>query len=162
MSISPTVDENYRLRAADLEGLARQVEIANITYQGVEEMAPVMHFVGQSKRMVMSPEQVNEMLEITGTVLAPKWVGTRILLQPHESGGEFYIRIEPLTAKQRGRPMPTYVSEDRRGWILALSVVIIILVASLIIASLDLSPLFAALEQVRATVDEMRDTWLRR
>jgi hypothetical protein len=50
MSISPIVDANYRLQAVDLEGMARHVVIANVTYQGVEEMTPVLHFVGQTKR----------------------------------------------------------------------------------------------------------------
>jgi hypothetical protein len=153
MSTSPIVDENYRLHVADLEGMAREVEVANVTYQGVEEMTPVLHFVGQSKRMVMSPQQVSDMLQITGTILYPRWIGTRILLQPYQAGGDSFIRIRGLSPKARGRPMPAYLSDERRGWLLALSVVGIILLASLLIASLNL-------ETLLATVQQVRDIWL--
>ena len=83
MSISPLVDADYRLYAADLAGMARQVVIANVTYQGIEEMRPVLHIEGQTKRLVLSPEQVNQLIEITGTALLSRWIGIAI---PSSSG----------------------------------------------------------------------------
>ena len=155
MSISPIVDEHYRIQVADLDGTPRQVEIANVTYQGVEEMTPVLHFVGQTKRLVLSARQVEEMLQITGTILYPHWIGTHIILHPHVTNGETSIALKPVTKGQRGRPMPTYVSEDRRGWGLALSVVMILLVASALFTWLNL-------EILLATLQELRNTWLPR
>jgi hypothetical protein len=149
MSISPIVDANYRLQAADLEGMARQVEIANVTYQGVEEMTPVLHFVGQTKRLVLSPEQVTQIIDITGSTLFAQWIGVAIVLQPPKSKSETHILIKPVNAKRRAQPMPTYVPDDRRGWYLALSVVAIFLTASILYAALNLTTLLAAVQQLR-------------
>ncbi len=131
-SISPIVDTAYRIQLDDLAGATRQVEIANVTFQGVEALAPVLHFQGQTKRLVMTPEQVAQMVEITGTVLMARWIGTKILLHPHTQGDEQRIEIRAVTARHRGRAMPTYVSEDTRGWIVSASVVGLILCASLV------------------------------
>src|SRR4051812_25358162 len=128
MSISPIVDAGYRLQAADLEGAARQVVIANVTYQGVEEMTPVLHFIGQSKRLVLSPQQVGEVIEVTGTTLFQQWVGTSIILQPVVSKKESHILIQAVNPKRNAQSMPVYLPPDKRGWYLALTVVAILLV----------------------------------
>jgi hypothetical protein len=149
MSISPIVDANYRLHPADLEGVARRVVIANVTYQGVEEMTPVLHFVGQTKRLVLSPEQVGQIIDITGTPLFPQWIGVPIILQPRNDKNESLILIKAVTPKQRGQPMPTYISADRRGWYLALSVVGLLLSTSILFAMLNMTTILAALQQLR-------------
>jgi hypothetical protein len=149
MSISPIVDADYRLYVADLEGSARRVVIANVTYQGVEEMTPVLHFVGQTKRLVLSPEQVQQMFEITGTILYPGWIGAAVILQPPNAREEPHIHIKAATAMQRAQPMPVYVSEERRGWALALSVVGLLLSVSAIFAALNLDTILLALQQFR-------------
>jgi hypothetical protein len=149
MSISPIVDANYRILPEDLEGIARHVIVANVTYQGVEEMAPVLHFAGQTKRLVLSAEQVGQMIEITGTTLFPQWVGVAIILQPHVAQNGSSILIKAVTAKMRGQPMPVYVSEDRRGWIMALSVVGLLLSSSIIFAALNITTILAAIQQLR-------------
>jgi hypothetical protein len=149
MSISPIVDENYRIQAADLQGLARQVVIANVTYQGVEAMAPVLHFEGLSKRLVLAPEQVNQIVEITGTTLFRQWIGRAIILQPRITKTESAIFIKAVTAKQQGQPMPVYLSEDRRGWYLALSTVAILLTVSIVFAVLNATMLLNTLQLLR-------------
>lgn len=149
MSISPIVDANYRLQPADLEGVARRVVIANVTYQGVEEMTPVLHFVGQTKRLVLSLEQVGQIIDITGTPLFSQWIGLPIILQPHAERTESHILIKAVTPKLRGQPMPIYVSEDRRGWYLALSVVGLLLSTSIIFAALNMTTILAAMQQLR-------------
>lgn len=152
MSISPIVDADYRLYPHDLDGIPRQVVIANVTYQGVEEMTPVLHFEGQTKRLVLTPEQVRELIEITGTVLYPKWIGLPVILQPHITRHESRIHIIPAGAKVRAQPMPTYVSEDQRGWILAMSVVGLLLSLSAIFVALNFNSLLTILQ-------ELRDYW---
>jgi hypothetical protein len=149
MSISPTVDADYRIYPADLAGTARRVVIANVTYQGIEEMLPVLHFVGQTKRLVLTPENVTQLLQITGSILHEQWIGIAILLQPQVNKRESKIVIQPVTRKQRGQPMPIYVSEERRGWVLALSVVGLLFAASTIFVALHLNTLLLALEQLR-------------
>jgi hypothetical protein len=152
MSLSPIVDANYRLQPADLEGRARHVVITNVTYQGVEEMTPVLHFAGQSKRLVLSSDQVRQMIEITGTTLFPQWIGVSIVLQPRTTPKESFILIKPLNPRQRALPMPVYVSEDRRGWYLALTVVGLLLAVSILYAALNAATLLA-------TVQQLRDNW---
>src|SRR5688572_10671203 len=111
MSISPVIDANYRLQPADLESAARQVVISNVTYQGVEEMTPVLHFDGQTKRLVLSPEQAGQVIEITGTPLLPQWIGVALILQPYTTKGESRIDIRASGPKKRAASMPIYISE---------------------------------------------------
>lgn len=150
MSISPIVDAGYRLHPVDLQGIARQVVIANVTYQGVESMTPVLHFVGQSKRLVLTPEQVAQMVEITGTPLFPQWIGIGVILQPRKITGQTFIQIKAITPKQRGQPMPVYVHEDKRGWRFALIVVGSLLAASSLYVAINLTSLLTAIQELRA------------
>lgn len=155
MSISPIVDDNYRLQPSDLEGLARQVVIANVTYQGVEEMTPVLHFVGQSKRLVLTAAQVEQLVAITGTTLLPQWIGATIVLHPGKGKSASPITLKAVTPNRRAQPMPVYVPEDKRGWYFALTVVGTLLAASAGYAALNLSTILTAVQQ-------LRDNWLLR
>jgi len=149
MSISPIVDTSYRLQPADLQGAPRQVVITNVTYQGVEEMTPVLHFEGQSKRLVLSPQQVSQLIELTGTTLFQQWVGIPIILKPQISKRDSTILIRTINPKWRGRPMPVYVPEDRRGWYLALILVGLLLLASMIYAALNANAILNGVQQLR-------------
>lgn len=149
MSISPIVDANYRLQPPDLEGAARQVVISNVTVQGVERMTPVLHFEGQTKRLVLDTEQVAQLVEITGTSLFAQWIGVSIILQPPRGKRDSQILIKAVTDKARGQPMPVYVPEDRRGWRVSLIVVGFLLMASLAYAALNFTPILMALQQLR-------------
>ncbi|MCC6456572.1 MAG: hypothetical protein IT328_16570 [Caldilineaceae bacterium] len=150
MSSSPIVDAGYRLHPLDLQGAARHVVIANVTYQGIESMTPVLHFEGQSKRLVLTPEQVNQMVEITGTTLFPQWIGIGVILQPQKSKRQTSIVIKAITPKQRGQPMPVYVHEDKRGWRLSLIVVGSLIAASGLFVVFNITSLLAAIQELRA------------
>jgi hypothetical protein len=152
MSTSPIVDANYRLHPIDLQGIARQVVIANISFQGVENMAPVLHFVGQTKRLVLSADQVRQMIDITGTSLFPQWIGVTIILQPQASQGQASILLKAVTPYQRGRPMPVFVTDERRGWRLASLVVGFLLTTSIIYAAINMTAILAVIQ-------ELRDNW---
>ncbi len=151
-SISPIVDAKYRIQPADLEGVARQVVIANVTYQGVEEIAPVLHFVGQTRRLVLSPDQVEQMINIARTAHFPLWIGISIILQPHKTKNESVILLKAVNSKQHAQPMPQYSSEDYRGWTLALLIVGVLLATSILFALLNVSTILTVLQQ-------LRDTW---
>lgn len=155
MSISPIVDADYRLHIADLQGQARQVVIANVTYQGIEEMVPVLHFEGQTKRLVLSAEQAAQVIQITGTPLFERWVNTSVILRPHITKTESRIIIQPINPKRKAQAMPTYVSEDRRGWYLALALVGILLTISTAYAMLNI-------ENIMFAIQQLRDNWLSR
>ena len=149
MSISPKVDANYRLQPADLQGIARQVVIANVTFQGVEKLSPVLHIEGQSKRLLLSSEQVTQMVEITGTSIFPQWIGVPVILQPKKSQGQTTILIKAVTSRQRGQPMPIFIHEEKRGWRLALIVVGSLLTASSVYAALNITTLLTVIQEVR-------------
>lgn len=149
MSISPVVDAEYRIHPADLQGSTRHVVVTNVTYQGVEAMTPVLHFAGQTKRLVMTPEHVSQMVEITGSILHEQWLGCHLLLQPRVAKRESSILIKAVTRNARGKPMPHFLSDDRRGWIMALSVVGILFVFSIVVAMLNSDVLLASWQQLQ-------------
>jgi hypothetical protein len=115
-------------------------------------MTPVLHFAGQTKRLVLSPEQAGQVIEIAGTPLFPQWIGISLILQPHTTTGESRIDIRAPGPKKRAPAMPVYISEDKRGWYFALSVVGILLCVSLLYAALNFATILTALQ-------EMRDYW---
>lgn len=155
MSISPIVDTDYRLHIADLQGEARQVVIANVTYQGVEEMVPVLHFEGQTKRLVLSAEQAEQVIRITGTPLYARWINTPIILRPYITKTESRILIQPVDPKRKAQAMPTYISEDRRGWYLAIAIVGVLLILSVLYAVFYI-------EDILFGIQQLRDNWLTR
>lgn len=149
MSTSPIIDANYRLHPTDLAGAARQVVIANVTFQGVEAMTPVLHFVGQTKRLVLTPEQAQQMLEITGTSLFPQWHGVALILQPKRTKKQSTIEVKAVTAHQRGQPMPIATTEDKRGWRLSFAVVSLLLLLSTLYAAINATQLLTVIQQLR-------------
>lgn len=128
MSISPTVDARYRLQPADLEGAPRRVIISNVTFQGLEEMTPVLHFEGQTKRLVLSADQVTQLVELTGTSLFHDWIGRAIVLSPLRGAGGREISITAPT--RRAAAMPVEPRGERREWRMALTVVALLSLAS--------------------------------
>ena len=149
MSTSPIVDANYRLQPADLEGTARQVVIANVSFQGLEAMTPVLHFAGQTKRLVLSPEQVRQMMEITGTTLFPQWIGVPVVLKPETIQAQTTIHLKAATPNLHARPMPVAITDDKRGWRLSLIVVATLLSLSTLYALLNASMLLPIIQQLR-------------
>lgn len=149
MSTSPIIDANYRLHPTDLAGAARQVVIANVTFQGVEAMAPVLHFVGQTKRLVLTPEQVRQMIDITGTSLFPQWYGVAVILHPKTSKKQGTIELKAVTAHPRAQPMPIVITEDKRGWRLSFAVVGLLLLLSTLYATINAATLLTAIQQLR-------------
>ena len=155
MSISPVVDAEYRLQPEDLVGLPRHVIISNVTYQGVEEMMPVLHFEGQTKRLVLSPEQVARIIDISGTILYPQWIGLAIVLQPPTDRMDDSIIIRAVDPRRRTPSMPIYVSEDRSGWHFVFAAVALLLGVSVLYAMLNMPAILAGRRQ-------FRDNWLLR
>jgi hypothetical protein len=130
MSISPTVDDHYRLQPADLAHAPRRLVISNVSYQGLEAMTPVLHFEGQSKRLVLSAQQVSQLVELTGTSLFQQWRGRTIVLVPPKKPQDQEIRITAAHAGQKAQPMPDDLHTDRREWRMALIIVGLIALSS--------------------------------
>lgn len=139
MSLSPLVDERYRLTLADLEGRPRRLRVANVTTQGVEELVPVLHFEGTTKRLVLTPAQSRQLIAITGSAIFANWIGQTLVLQPRRSGGEMQINIQPPDGPIRGHSLPAPRTDDQRGWRLTLIVVGLLALASLVAIAFNLS-----------------------
>ncbi len=132
MSTSPLVDDRYRLTASDLAGRPRRLQIANVTSQGLEDLVPVLHFDGMTKRLVLAPDQTRQVIAITGSTLFADWIGHTLVLVPRRSRDEAQIAILPPDGSLRGHAMPPPRSDDQRGWRLAWLVVGVIALASFI------------------------------
>ncbi len=56
--------------------------IQNVSWQGVEELAPLLHFREfPSKRMLLDPQQQQALMRITNSTETRAWVGQVLLLQ---------------------------------------------------------------------------------
>jgi hypothetical protein len=136
MSISYFVDQKYRLQPADLQGRPRRVVIANVTYQGLEDARPVLHFVGQTKRLVLNADQTRQLIALTGSAHFADWVGRPIVLQPPRHDTSAIQIVEPSVST---RAMPPQRTEEQRGWRLAWLVVTLIALASTLFLVLEQS-----------------------
>jgi hypothetical protein len=82
MSTAPVIDIRYRLRPEDIGRSGIYVTIQNVSWQGVEQLAPLLHlreFPG--KRLLLDPQQQQALIQITGSAETRAWVGQVLLLQ---------------------------------------------------------------------------------
>ncbi len=86
MSFSDAIDDKYRIHAADLDSRTHRLVISNISYQGVEEMRPVLHFEGLTKRLVLTQQQSFDMIRLTHSSIPTEWIGEAVILSPSVSG----------------------------------------------------------------------------
>lgn len=95
------VEQRYRLQPSDLGGAPQRVQITEVSFQGLEELAPVLHFAGGAiKHLVLDARLRRELFELTGSSLCSDWVGQTIELQPTWADGEPMLRIRaPSTPK---------------------------------------------------------------
>jgi hypothetical protein len=100
MSRAMVVDQRYRLQADDLHGATFHVVIQGITFQGLEDLAPVLHFAGApAKHLVLDEDLRRELIAMTQSSLFDDWIGRTVELRPVRQDGDVRIR---LTAA--GRP----------------------------------------------------------
>jgi hypothetical protein len=142
MSLSYLDDTKYWLQPDDLQGHPRRILIANVTFQGLEEAKPVLHFAGQSKRLVLTPDHCRQLLELSGSTLFADWIGRTVVLHPPARGQEG-IRISSSTNSNKGRPMPVQRTGDQQGWRMAWTVVGVIAGCSAAYLVLEYSGLIA-------------------
>jgi hypothetical protein len=94
MSISPVIDEHYRLRPADVGRSGVHVTVQNVSWQGVEQLQPLLHLREfPQRRLLLNQQQVQSMIEIVGSALAQDWIGHRLLLIAEYDDGELVITI---------------------------------------------------------------------
>ncbi|MFN8444511.1 MAG: hypothetical protein U0175_27245 [Caldilineaceae bacterium] len=101
MSFSATVDSRYRLIAADLGGRARSVIVTRISYQGVENLQPMLHFEGVGKPLALDPSQRLVVSQIARSTAVSDWVGLMMELHPIEHEGRSWIEITPVGGRRQ-------------------------------------------------------------
>lgn len=98
MSISPVIDEHYRLQVKDLGRARVQVTIQNVSWQGVERLQPLLHLREfPRKRLLLNQWQVQSLIEIVGSALAHDWIGHTVTIGVEHGDHEPIIVIRALT-----------------------------------------------------------------
>jgi hypothetical protein len=110
MSLSETIDTQYRLHPADLGGRARTVFVARITFDGVEELTPLVHFEGMARPLALDAQQRIQMAHIARSALLADWIGMALVLRPVRAEGEETIRLHGLEDRIRVQPVRAWHS----------------------------------------------------
>jgi hypothetical protein len=105
MSLSETIDTKYRLHPADLGGRARTVLVSRITFDGIEELTPLVHFEGMARPLALSGEQRIQMAHIARSLILADWIGMALVLRPVRSGGEETIQLHGTEESVRAYPV---------------------------------------------------------
>ena len=120
MSFSSTVDHRYRFIAAHLGGRSRTVMVTRVSYQGVENLQPMLHFEGIAKPLALDMTQRLVVSQIARSTAVSDWVGIMMELHPVEQDQRSWIEITPVGVKRQkaraGSPnsSPTLRSADPR------------------------------------------------
>lgn len=125
MSISAAVDEGYRIHLADLDGQEWEWVITNVSYQGVEEMSPVLHLQGLSKRFVLDAEQSRQMMALTRSPIPEEWIGATIRVAPKQTADNGSIAITSAklpVVPHRWPPVAT-----RLAWLTGIVLLVVVL-----------------------------------
>lgn len=103
MSLSPIVDERYRLKPADV-GPTTRVTIKNVSLQGVEQLRPVLHLAEfPTKRLVIDSTQCEALIRLIGSPFLTDWIG-------HQ------VDLTTITAEEQTRIMIGASSPARWPW----------------------------------------------
>lgn len=113
MSFSSTVDYRYRLIAADLGGRPRTVMVTRVSYQGVENLQPMLHFEGIAKPLALDATQRLVVSQIARSTAVSDWVGLMMELHPVEQEHRSWIEVTPVGAKRKRASANTPPSNRR-------------------------------------------------
>jgi hypothetical protein len=105
-SLSPIIDERYRLKPTDIGYATLRVTIKNVSLQGVEHLSPVLH-LGEfpNKRLVIDSTQCQVLIRLTGSPLFVDWIGQEIDLKTNMHEGQTDITISaPQTENNLHHP----------------------------------------------------------
>lgn len=142
---APRMESRYRMQPTDLFHGPAWLTIANVSYQGVERLRPVLHFAEHGKRLILNPRQCDELAALTGSAVPREWIGRRVVLEPYEDEGGPSIAIlssmpRRLFRPPRRRQIDPAVRAKQRRTTLALLLITVSLLAA--VAYLEQSPAF--------------------
>ncbi|MCB0061140.1 MAG: hypothetical protein KDE19_03460 [Caldilineaceae bacterium] len=130
MSISPIIDHRYRLQPHDLGRREPVVTIQNVSQQGLETVAPLLHLREfPEKRLLLEPVQCQELAQITGTSLPEAWIGEQIRLAVQSDRDQLRIHLFPAhipPSQATGHTPPIPVPENLQSSLLLFLVLCLI------------------------------------
>jgi hypothetical protein len=136
MSISPIIDERYRLRPEDVGRSGIYVTVQNVSWQGVEQLHALLHLREfPQKRLLLTQQQIQSLIEIAGSTLIQDWIGQRLVLVAEYDDGEpvVTIRLAPPTKRAPiGWRPPLHLEETGRTLLLLLLLALIFLLVFLL------------------------------
>ena len=136
MSISPIIDERYRLQPADVGRSGVHVTVQNVSWQGIEQLHPLLHLREfPQKRLLLNQQQVQSLIEIVGSTMAQDWIGQRLVLVAEYDDGDLVIRIRLATPVNRltiGWRPPLHLRETGQTLLLVLLLALIFLLVFLL------------------------------
>lgn len=110
MAHTHTVQTRYRLNPKDITAARVAVTIQNVSYQGLEDLNPVLHLAEYpGKPLVLNRQQCAELSKVTQSALPAAWIGRVIVLQVQNQADPPVIGI---TAPQQ-QPVPIVTSRPR-------------------------------------------------
>lgn len=117
MSISPVIDEHYRLQPSDLGRSSVQVTIQNISWQGIEQLHLLLHLREfPQKRLLLQAQQVQRLIEIAGSIQERDWIGHTLFLWVEYEDGEPIITLHPFTVHlERAIPLLPRPQRQQNG-----------------------------------------------
>lgn len=89
------VDQNYRIQPRDVQHQSQTLTISAISFQGLEQMQPLAHFVETRKRLLLTHDHCRTLILLTGSTLMHEWEGQPIRLAFDPYGTVPAIRILP-------------------------------------------------------------------
>lgn len=111
MSFSSTVDYRYRLVASDLGGRTRTVMVTRVSYQGVENLQPMLHLESIAKPLALDATQRLVVSQIARSTAVSDWVGLMMDLHPMEDGRGSWIEITPVGSRRQKARSDGYTAE---------------------------------------------------
>lgn len=126
MSRARVVDQRYRLQAKDLGNTPVVVKIYNVSYQGLEQLTPLLHFDGYpGKVLALDHQQCRDLIRLTHSALCNEWIGHTVLLRPAQQEGDTTLVIEtPTTPKTE---LPSLTPPTTRWGALASTLLLLII-----------------------------------
>lgn len=125
MDVRQMFDSNY-IGAWDLQGRDVVVEIAKVTPGSLakagtsqKDKAPIIHFKGREKGMVVNKTNMRAIANIAGSFKAKDWIGVRVTLFPTTCtfgpNTVDCIRVRPKAppASRQAAPEPTPPVDER-------------------------------------------------
>ena len=138
MSISPVIDARHRLQPHDLGRQEQVVTIRNVSRQGLERLAPLLHLREiRDKRLLLDPIQCQELAEITGTTNQADWIGRQVLLVVQSDRDQ--LRIHLLLPHSSGAKMRLTSMANRMPDTMRTSLLLFMLLCLLFLAAAALN-----------------------